>query len=209
MSYYYSYYIGYRDSSGKIYPYGPYDAFGKIHPIIERSRSFASDLYEDFYAISEECYSDELKKQLGYKDEDSNEYCITAKYLPFSQIPSGDYIKSGYFLIDNVKNYLKGNYDTEDLFYNMISPTIYAEMLRNELTFGKNVFDGNVEDDIEKEELNKGLNASDYMQFSAPDYCSREYEAFIIRQFVDTFEDWEFFNDKENPHEIVIIETEG
>ena len=36
MSYYYSYYLGIEDkSSGLIQPFGPYDSFGKLNPIIE------------------------------------------------------------------------------------------------------------------------------------------------------------------------------
>ena len=87
MSYYYSYYIGYRDSSGKIYPYGPYDAFGKLYPVIERSRSYASDLHELFYVIPEDSISNELKNSLGYKDKISWE-TIQNPYLPKGMVIS-------------------------------------------------------------------------------------------------------------------------
>jgi len=205
MSYYYQYYLGIKDKEG-IKPFGPYDCNGKLYPIIERSRSFASDLHDDFYVISDNLKTEKLIKELGYEDCNGN-IVAEVKYLPFNELPNGDYIKSGYFLIEDVKSWEKDKYN-DDLFYNMISPDVYAELLRNELTFGKNVFDGEVEDESEKEELSKGLNASDYMRFAAPDYSSKEYEAELIRQVALMFDDWDIFHGKE-PAEMVILETEG
>ncbi len=40
MSWYVSYYIGYRTKDGKIYPLGPFDSFGKLKSILNRFRSF-------------------------------------------------------------------------------------------------------------------------------------------------------------------------
>lgn len=205
MSYYYSYYIGYRDSSGKIYPYGPYDAFGKFYPVIERSRSYASDLHELFYIIPEDSISNELKNSLGYKDEGKDDYTFHGKYLPLTDLPNGDYIKSGYFLIEDVKRYNKDNFDSEDLFYNMIIPDVYAEMLHNQLIFDNSIYE---KEDIEGEKY-VVPRASDYIRFSAPDYYSKEYEAAIIRQTATILDNWEFFHNKEDFHEMVIIEIEG
>lgn len=205
MSYYYSYYIGYRDSSGKIYPYGPYDAFGKLYPVIERSRSYASDLHELFYIIPEDSISNELKSGLGYKDEGKDDYTFHGKYLPLTDLPNGDYIKSGYFLIEDVKRYNKDDFDSEDLFYNMITPDVYAEMLHNQLIFDNSIYE---KEDIEGEKY-VVPRASDYIRFSAPDYYSKEYEASIIRLTATTLDNWEFFHNKEDFHEMVIIETEG
>lgn len=205
MSYYYSYYIGYRDSSGKIYPYGPYDTFGKLYPVIERSRSYASDLHELFYIIPEDSISNELKNGLGYKDEGKDDYTFHGKYLPLTDLPNGDYIKSGYFLIEDVKRYNKDNFDSEDLFYNMITPDVYAEMLHNQLIFDNSIYE---KEDIEGERYIIP-RASDYIRFSAPDYYSKEYEAAIIRQTATILDNWKFFHNKDDFHEMVIIETEG
>lgn len=64
MSYYYNYYIGYRTPDGKIYPLGPFDANGVIHPALCRSRSYASALHHDFSCIPEEDVTNELRKHL-------------------------------------------------------------------------------------------------------------------------------------------------
>ena len=56
MSYYYDYYIGYKDKeTKKIYPLGPFDCFKHFHPILSRSSFFASDLHDDFYSLGKEC----------------------------------------------------------------------------------------------------------------------------------------------------------
>ena len=67
MSYYYNYYVGYK-KDGKIYPWGPYNANGKLEPMVSRSRSFASDLHEEFYAVSDKEVSEELRKEFEYED---------------------------------------------------------------------------------------------------------------------------------------------
>ena len=67
MSYYYTYYLGY-EREGKIYPLGPYDCFGKLRDVVNRSRSFASDLHERFWPVKEEEISDELRKEFEYTD---------------------------------------------------------------------------------------------------------------------------------------------
>ena len=134
MSYYYQYYIGY-EKDGKIYPYGPYTCEGKLKPVIERSRNFASDLHNSFYMVSDSQISDELRKEFEYEDW-NGEKRIEVKYCPISNMPSLDYIKRGYFLIDDVQAWEQGGDDS--LFDSMITPQVYAEKMRNEITFGKN-----------------------------------------------------------------------
>ena len=67
MSYYYSYYAGYK-YDGKIYPLGPFNCFGKLRAIVEKSRSFASDLHNDFYDVPDDAASDELRERFEYED---------------------------------------------------------------------------------------------------------------------------------------------
>ena len=200
MSYYYQYYIGYEDTqTGIIYPYGPYNCQGKLKPIVEKSRSFASDLYNEFVPIPSGCVSTELRKEFEYEDWQGNKQ-IDVKYLKIDNLPDGDYIIKGYFPIDDVQAWEQG--ECSDLFYHMISPLVYAEKMRNELTFGKN----QPKKDIEGEEYTE-LNASDYMYYAAPNYCSKEYEVSLIREAVNMLYDYDFFADDNK--EIVILETEG
>ena len=200
MSWYCNYYCGVMDEQGMIKPFGPYDANGKLHPIIERSRSFASHLYENFSMIDDSKISDELRKEFEYEDFNGEKKC-EVKYLPVEQLPSDSYIKSGYFLIDDVKDWEANPNNCQfDGFFNMISPAIYAEKLRYEMQFGKNVPYKNEYDDEVCE-----YNASDYMFYSIPDYSSEEYEAEVIRQVCYMLDEYEL----PKGSKLVVLETEG
>ena len=198
MSYYYSYYIGYK-LDGKIYPWGPYDANGKLKPVICRSRSFASELHYDFLNIDKNSISDELIKEFEYNDCLGEARILNVKYLPENDLPIGSYIKHGYFLIDEVKQYNNGE-DPLDCFSEIITPEVYAAKLHNEITFGKNK--------PKKDEFGYEYtepNASDYMYFAYPDYQTEEYESFLLRQMIDSMAD----NELSKKAEYVVLETEG
>lgn len=199
MSYQYNYTIGIMDKNGKIKPYGPYDINGKLKYIIERSRSIASDLYEDFICIQENQITEELRKEFSYTDWNGEEK-IEIKYLPIDKLPKGTYLIKGYFLIEDIQQYEEDQIDTDDLICNMITPTIYAEKLKKEYMFGRN-------DPIEDEEGYKYTepNASDYMYYVVEDYHSKEYEANVIRDIAIILSDYNLPEDCE----LVALETEG
>lgn len=199
MSYYYNYTIGIMDKEGKIKPYGPYDANGNLRYVIERSRSFASDLHEDFLCVQENQITDELYKEFSYTDWDESKK-INIKYLPVEDLPKGSYLIKGYFLIEDVQKYEENGNNIDDLICNMITPTIYAEKLKKEYMFGKN----------EPEEDDEGYkytepNASDYMYYVVEDYYSKEYEASVIRNVADILNDYDLPIDCK----LVVLETEG
>ncbi|MBR3673995.1 MAG: hypothetical protein IKN65_06955 [Clostridia bacterium] len=198
MSYYYNYYIGYK-KDGKIYPWGPYNANGKLKPMISRSRSFASDLHEEFYTVSEEESSEELRKEFEYEDWDKVKH-LDVKYLSEKDLPVGSYIKTGYFLIKDVQAYEDDKYNNFEGFYDILSPEIYAAKLQHEMMFGKNQ---PIKDD-EGYEYTKP-NASDYMYYAYPDYNTKEYESFILRQLIEALRDYHMWNRVE----YVVLETEG
>ena len=55
MSWHYCYYIGLENKQTKIIePFGIYDSFNKLIPIIDHSRSFATDIKDYFYDLSNE-----------------------------------------------------------------------------------------------------------------------------------------------------------
>ena len=190
MSYYYNYYIGYKKDN-KIYPFAPYDANGKLYSLISDSRSFASDLYEDFYRVEEEQISDELRKNFSYKDYMGNE-TVKVKYLLLKDLPNGSFIKTGYFLISEVEEYEKSD---EAYFSNVLTPQIYAAKLQNEMMFGKSK---------NKDEDEEEHNASEYMYYAYPDYNSKEYDAFLLRSVAGNFD----FGIPDGA-ELVILEDEG
>lgn len=191
MSYYYNYYIGYKKDN-KIYPFAPYDVNGKLYSFISDSRSFASDLYEDFYRVEEEQISDELRKFFSYKNY-KNEEVVEVKYLPVKDLPKGSFIKTGYFLIDEVARYERT--EETDEFSTPLTPQIYAAKLLNEVMLGKKK-----NEDKDEEEH----NASEYMYYAYPDYNSKEYDAFLLRSVAGNFD----FGIPDGA-ELVILEDEG
>ena len=198
MSYNYNYYLGY-EKDGKIYPLGPYDADGKIYSVITKSRSFASDLHEDFYPVKNMQISDKLRSAFEFENCEGDKEMQNVKYLYLKELPKDDFIKSGYFLIEDIQEYIKTN-DTSDLFYEHLDPAIYAIKLKNEMALGK-------PSDKFDEEGNKfdNYSASDYAFFAYPDYNSKEFECFMLRNAVNMLE----FSDLLENAKIVILETEG
>jgi len=199
MSYYYNYFIGYI-LEGKIYPLGPYTANGKRRDVVSRSRSFASDLHEDFYVIRDEMISDELRKDYEYETYEGEKEMPKLKYLRVSELPKESYIRKGYFLIKDVVLYEEGDGDSDELFYDRISPSVYAGMMKNEITFGK------PEDEYDAEgEKIEHHSARDYMYYAYPDYFSREYEAEMLRVTAGMLDEY----DLPKGSELVVIEDEG
>lgn len=198
MSYYYNYYIGYRTPDGKIYPLGPFDANGVIHPALCRSRSYASALHHDFSCIPEEDVTNELRKALGYIESShkDNIQFDGGKWLTISDLPNGSFIKDGYFLIEDVMRY---NRTGEADFCDCISKEVYAAKLQNEITFGPPL--------PETDEFGQDVTPNscrDYMYFAYPNTESEEYEACVIKLAAETFE---FAVPKGAT--MVVIETEG
>lgn len=196
MGYYYSYRIG-IELDGKIYPYGPFNSNGKLCDVVSRSRSFASDLHEMFTDIPKDMFSDKLIETDILPDD-----FPTAKYIRLSDLPTGDYIKRGYFLIEDVKRYEEDNSLVGyEIFFDHLSPEVYSAMMQNEAMFGKpkQVLDSEGNDITPH-------SASDYMYYAYPDYSCKEYEAFLIREVAEmlSYFDWDTAGGK-----LVVILTEG
>ncbi len=97
MSTYYSFYVGYRTKDDKLHAYGPFDRFGNLCPIICKSRSFVSDLYQDFYKAKLEDLDELLTSKFvytGYQESPTT----SLYYLPVKDLPGTDYIKRGYYI---------------------------------------------------------------------------------------------------------------
>ena len=198
MSYYYNYYIGYRTPDDKIYPLGPFDANGVIHPALCRSRSYASALHHEFNCIPEKDVSDKLINALGYaRQEDEEKTFENGKFLPLNELPNGSFIKDGYFLIEDVIHYNKTG---EAEFCNCIPKEVYAAKLQNEIALGPPLPET---DEFDQDVTPKSCR--DYMYFAYPDVNSREYESWVIRNAIEMLE----FSDRPKDSTLVIIETEG
>lgn len=199
MSYYYNYTIGY-EHDGKVYPLGPYDCFGRLRDVVCRSSNYASDLHEWLHRLPDEKVSDELRKQFTYKDWDENERLQDLSYIEVDALPSGTYIKSGYYLIEDVEKY-EEEHDAYDLFYDRLSPVAYAARAHNEQVFGR-------PEPIEDEEGEKYYPhpVSDYMFYAYPDYSSKEYEADVLRVVAEMLRG---YSTLPKGSKLVVLETEG
>ena len=205
MSWYTTYYLAYQKADGKVYPLGPFDNNGNYHSVRSTSRSFTTDLKEMFHVLDEEKCSDELANAIFSKYntecdyDDLSDWEKRLEYLPLSDLPKDSYIKSGYYLIDDIKEYERGELDESDLFYESMTPHEYCLRLANEMLLGK----PENKKDCEGEEI-EAHSCADYAFFSYPDYTSKEYEAFLLRVFADVFE-YSLGEDEK----IVVVKTEG
>ena len=191
MSYYYNYYVG-QKRDGKIYPWGPYTASGKLLPVLSKSRSCASELHQRFHKVSEAQVSDELRERF---EEESllnpKVKIVNVKYLPVDDLPKGSFVKSGYFPIEEVMAYESDDSDDYfDGFSRPIPPHIYAAMFENQRMLGAE---------------NQDRNAADYMFYAYPDFNSEEYEADVLREAAEMLKTYM----EPEGTEFVILETEG
>ena len=160
----YNYYLGYR-KEGKYYPLGSYNSFGTLCPVLKRTENYASNLYSRFSKMKEDAISYDLKKEFEVQE---------IRYLPIDELPLGSYIKSGYFLIDEVKKFEEEK-DEFFEFSEYLLPRFYAAKLQNEIMFG-----------FKNTENLKKRSVSDYMFYTYPDYRSEEFEARVIYTAVDS-----------------------
>lgn len=206
MSYYYAYYMGVLNDEHKIVPIGQFDEAGRIYPVYCRSGSFASDLHDEFDIISPKAYSEEFLKYFPHAD-DSRAGLV--KCLRLRNLPKGDFIKRGYYLIDDIQTYESDpEHDAEDLFYTSLTPTAYAERMRNAERFkletdkAAHPLD---EDKNEDEEEEHPL--SNFAYYAYPDYHCKEWESHIIQLAFSAYDDEHY--GKYDADDYVVIETEG
>ena len=166
MSVYYDYYLGCINDDKKIVPIGPFDADGKIYPAYSTLGGLSEHLRDDFNTMQVSQFSDELKKVFNLNPD--GEYMPDMMYLKLSDLPTGSFIKSGYFLISDIAEYEK-THNAGELFYDSMSPAVYAKVMENEIKF-KGIRIGPDEHPIR-----------DYAYYAYSDYECREYEAFMLR----------------------------
>ena len=115
MSWYYDYYICMQDKdTKKIDVFAPFDSLGKLHSVFNRSRSFASDLYESFHPVNDLLTEDAIRKlwrscsdpESEITEEDLGWIKNYTSYLPYSELPNGDYLKKGYFLLEDILHHV-------------------------------------------------------------------------------------------------------
>ena len=196
MSYYYNYSIGIKTKDDKIYPLGPFNADGKVLDVIINSRSYEPEkLHEDFITVSDNQKTPELIK--AYPDED-------LLYLPIRELPKGDGLRSGYFLISDVMAYKADPNNMENLFYDWMDAETYLSRAANEERFGPPL----TKKDEEGYDITR-KSCRDYMPFAYIDINSAEYMAEKIRFAASMYNDWDLTNKFGADYTIVVLLTEG
>lgn len=206
MSYYYNYYVGQRNkATGKFTTVEPYDANGEPMCLLWKSRSYASDLHEDFYPI----YSKDMENRLksfscfipsSMTDEDYDKDYYKVKYMPYNEFQLSEPFRNGYVLTEDVINYsTDAGCDFSEYARDILTPEQYAAFAHSYMASKKtrNVYDSATDEEIE-------CNPSDYMLFNWVDYDGRQYEQWSITNIISSLD---ITPDK--GYELVILETEG
>ncbi len=209
MGWYVEYYIGYKTKDGKIIPLGPYDCFGDIKPILTKSRTFSSNLWEKFNRVSLDETSEELRncfsENVPFLENTTvdGEKAIWCFWLDVDDLPKGSYIKKGYYLQSDIAMYEKCLDMDEDFdgFYDMLTTNEYLRKMEAELKFGIN----KPQKDDEGYEIIKHP-CCDYSFYAWPDYDSEEYEACLIRNAVRMFD---YCEKLPKNSRIVVLQTNG
>ena len=168
MSTYYSFYIGYRTKDKKFHAFGPFDKDNKLRPILVKSRSFISDLYQEFYPVRIEDMDEFVEIMFTHSSIYGNTDGLVTdlKWLPVSDLPGTDFMKTGYFLTEEIMDYILTKEPCFSEHYEMIEYSILLEAA---------VKNNNTE---EIERLKK------YSFFSYPDYDSAEFESYILNHAI-------------------------
>ena len=213
MSEYFDYYIGYKQND-KIYPLGPYNAKGELLPAYEHSSSFGYGLPEliDNVLLRENASDSLIEEEIignygNLRDEnDTHENGLYWTYADdlFEMCNHGDYIKSGYFLLDDIRIYKQNGNSTQDvdIFYDKLDSDEYAMRLQNELIFGPPLH--------KKDECNNDItdhSIRDYGYFAYADYYSKEYIFSKINAIIEVLIG-DFYTIPEDA-KLVVIMTRG
>lgn len=197
-TYQYAYYLGYKKDN-QIYPLGPFNEAGKLKPIINRSYDTLHRFDCEIAEVTDSEFSEELYQEFecdGDKRKNKR-YHVPLKKIMLKDLPEGNFISRGFFPVNEVNDYEKSD-GTKHCFYDHKTPSVYAELLKNEIQLGKKTREYD-----EYEQTNYHY-ATDYMFYAYPDYSSKYYESFLIKMFVDVLR----FNEEILEKDIVILEQE-
>lgn len=228
MSYYYNYYLGYK-KDGVLYPMGPFDRKGKLACVLWKSRSFASDLHEDFRIADDKQTSIELRESL--LSDDTLESCRKAN-IPYTDEELKELAKFYGNDVNNVpkkelKTYEEALNEHEDIRYLPYEKLPSTNFIKEGYVQYSQIGDEEEDDfydvispheyaerlkiastlgDIPKKDCegNEFPRLSEYIYHKWIDYNSREWESFLITNAMENFKDYHVDAD-----EYVIIETEG
>ena len=219
MSEYYNYYLASREkSTGKIFPLGPFDSQGEYKPVFWGTRSYDTGLSNDFYLAKDEEITDELFNAIFTVGNDEyeakREECLMfspIRYRALKDLPSGDYIKEGYFLIEDVERYLNAKKAGEwgvidellryEIFFDHLEKEVYTARLVNEMVLGPGK---DTSDDFDSDEEPREISMKDYMLFAFPDTTSMAYDVHRLKIAAESYDDYDY---NHKLYEMVVVEV--
>ena len=135
MSTYYYYYLAIKKED-KLYPLGPFSYQGEYIPALVTQNESMDGFFTLFWNMPKEKVSYELFKACGCDSmDDFVKRHEDMYYLPYKELPVGEYIRKEYCLIDDIKQYETPGY-WFDGFYDTMSASEYVRRMENELKFG-------------------------------------------------------------------------
>ena len=177
-----------------------FDYTGRLHSVFSKSRSFASELHERFIPIkSADMISDELMRvwKSEYYDGTRKEELVPyISYLPIDELRYGKVEKRGYFLIEDIEIYLKDEY-SEDIFYDYLTPELYAIKMESEQKFGPPPPTTDCEGYVYTPH-----SVRDYAYFVYIDYNSEQYET---NQLLDAMDIYKFVDIPEGAERVIVL----
>lgn len=224
MSTTYNYYIALRDKETKKFEVFPGTTYKsetysysnpkedkkytiRLRSIYWRSGSFMPESFSsEFITVNEDDCSDELKEAFTFKNWDNtNEFSEVLGYITLDDLNKmdDDFVKTGYFLAEDVSKYEKNKeiiFDDE-IFYDRLSPVVYANMCTKQIKT-------HTEKDCDGYEYTVH-GFEDYMFYAYPDYDSKEYLIHELKIIMNSYqESIEYISEFKNK-ELVLLQDWG
>ena len=175
--------------------------------IYYRSGSFMpNDFRDEFYYVDEKMCSKEMVKAFSYdhswlSSEKSVEFTSDLHYLPLDELYNlnSDYIKRGYFLVQDVERYEKNPEAlfNDEIFYDTVSTVAYANMCTKQIKTHKE------EDDEGFEYTVHGYE--DYMYYAYPDTEGTEYLVHVLKIIMSSYKEMIDYNSAFKDKELVLL----
>ncbi len=204
MSSYHTYYLAKRERvTGMVLPSPPYDENGKMISILCRSRSCASDLYEEMEFLPEKEMSVELREQFSYESWDGELYVPTLRIATLASLDAREPFREAYVpaadIVEGLDPELTGFSDELDA--DRFAALCLSHAKKPETRRKIERFD---EETGEYKLVT--LEPDDYIHHAWVDRTSRDYESWLIATMAANLGDlaWE-----KDGFETVVLETEG
>lgn len=209
MSTYYDFTVALLDKKTnklEFFPGVTYEDGDVVRPrsIHYRSSSFMPRdyFYNYMHPVSEDMLTEELRAAFTVEGWNGQDHLLESihwiSYDEFMKCNS-NYIKTGYFLVEDVKAFLQGA-DTEELFYDNLPAAVYADMCARKISARE------VEDSEGCKHVQRGWE--DYMYFAYPDLDGEAYLTHTLKVLLNSYHDWTYSRDFKDKTLVLLGSTE-